>query len=154
MSNGLGVESVAILLRWLLEPAIRDFPLEDLIVVTAMVGAEWPDTANDFEKYMLPLFRQHQVRFVQVARGGHLEQDGIVVLRDSRSTDRLFIEGAYTLTQELESVGTVPQYGSEHRCSLKFKAFVHRNLDGAVPVRAGSSQLWIQRRGIGACGQM
>lgn len=124
MSNGLGVESVAILLRWLLEPETRDFDLEQLIVVTAMVGAEWPDTASDFERYLLPLFRQHQVRFVQVARKGHLEKDGIVTLDDSRSAERLCIGGAYTLTEELESAGTVPQYGSEHRCSLKFKAFV------------------------------
>jgi hypothetical protein len=124
LSNGLGVESVAIILRWLLEPEARDFPLEQLTVVTAMVGAEWPDTGDDFEKYILPLFREHRVRFVQVARKGHLEKDGIAILDDSRATERLYLAGSYTLTQELESAGTVPQYGSEHRCSLKFKAFV------------------------------
>lgn len=124
LSNGLGVESVAIILRWLLEPETRDFPLEDLIVVTAMVGAEWPDTIADFEKHILPLFRKHQVRFVQVARGGHLEEDGIVILDDSRCPERLYADGAYTLTTELETAGTVPQFGGEHRCSLKFKAFV------------------------------
>jgi hypothetical protein len=124
MSNGLGVESVAILLRWLLEPETRDFPLDELVVITAMVGAEWPDTGEDFERHILPLFRQHGVRFVQVARGGHLEEDGIVVLDDSRQPEVLHIGGAYTLTEELETAGTVPQYGSEHRCSLKFKAFV------------------------------
>jgi hypothetical protein len=124
MSNGLGVESTAILLRWLLEPETRDFPIETLIVITAMVGAEWPDTGEDFERHMVPLFRKHGVRFVQVARAGHLEEDGIVVLDDSHNTECLHIGGAYTLTEELESAGTVPQYGSEHRCSLKFKAFV------------------------------
>lgn len=124
MSNGLGVESVAILLRWLLEPETRDFPLDQLIVVTAMVGAEWPDTGNDFERYILPLFRQNGVRFVQVARGGHLERDGIVVMDDSRHPECLHIAGSYTLTEELEDAGTVPQFGAEHRCSLKFKAFV------------------------------
>jgi hypothetical protein len=124
LSNGLGVESVAILLRWLLEPESRDFALEDLTVVTAMVGAEWPDTGQDFEKHLLPLFRQQGVRFVQVARKGHREKDGIVILEDSRTTERLHIGGAYTLTQELEAAGTVPQFGGEHRCSLKFKAFV------------------------------
>jgi hypothetical protein len=124
LSNGLGVESVAIILRWLLEPETRDFPIEQLTVVTAMVGAEWPDTGDDFTKYILPLFREHRVRFVQVARKGHLERDGIIILNDSRATERLYLAGAYTLTQELESAGTVPQYGSEHRCSLKFKAFV------------------------------
>jgi hypothetical protein len=124
MSNGLGVESVAILLRWLLEPETRDFPLDQLVVITAMVGAEWPDTAASFAQHILPLFRQHRVRFVQVARAGHLEEDGIVVLDDSRHPECLHIGGAYTLTEELETAGTVPQYGSEHRCSLKFKAFV------------------------------
>src|SRR5579864_5434582 len=98
-SNGLGVESVAISLRWLLEPQSRDFPLEKLTVVTAMVGAEWPDTGSDFEQYILPLFREHRVRFVQVARKGRLEQDGIAVLDDSRNTERLYLDGAYTLEQ-------------------------------------------------------
>ncbi len=137
MSNGLGVESVAILLRWLLEPETRDFDLDQLVVITAMVGAEWPDTAQDFEQHILPLFRQHQIRFVQVARKGHLEEDGIVVLDDSRIPETLYAHGAYTLTEELESAGTVPQYGSEHRCSLKFKAFVleswlEQHLSGVV----------------------
>jgi hypothetical protein len=76
-----------------------------------MVGAEWPDTAADFEKHLLPLFRRQGVRFVQVARKGHFENDGIVILEDSRSSERLHINGAYTLTEELESAGTVPQYG-------------------------------------------
>ncbi len=124
MSNGLGVESVAILLRWLLEPETRDFPLDELVVVTAMVGAEWPDTGEDFERCILPLFRQYGVRFVQIARGGHLEEDGIVILDDSRHPECLHIGGAYALTEELETAGTVHQSGSEHRCSLKFKAFV------------------------------
>ncbi|HEY6251913.1 MAG TPA: hypothetical protein VI685_18295, partial [Candidatus Angelobacter sp.] len=124
MSNGLGVESVAILLRWLEEPTSRDFPLDQLTVITAMTGKEWPDTRQDFEEHVLPRFRGRGIRFVQVARAGHLERDGIVVLDDSRNPERLYIEGAYTLTQELMTAGTVPQYGAEHRCSLKFKAFV------------------------------
>lgn len=56
-----------------------------------MVGAEWPDTGDDFEKYILPLFRTHGIRFVQVARKGHLEKDGIVILDDSRATERLYM---------------------------------------------------------------
>jgi hypothetical protein len=124
MSNGLGVESVAILLRWLEEPATRDFRLEDLTVITAMTGEEWPDTQRDFEQHILPRFREYKVRFVQLARAGHSEKDGIVVLDDSRSSERLYIDGSYTLTEELLAAGTVPQFGGEHRCSLKFKAFV------------------------------
>jgi hypothetical protein len=123
MSNGLGVESAAILLRWINEPDSRDFALKDLIVITAMTGREWPDTIQKFEQHMLPLFRKHGIRFVQVARAGHLEEEGIIVLNDSRAPSKVFAEGAYTLTQELLSAGTVPQFGGEHRCSLKFKAF-------------------------------
>jgi len=109
------VESVAILLRWLLETETRDFPLNELIVITAMVGAEWPDAAENFEQHILPLFRQHGVRFVQVARAEHLEQEGIVIFDDSRHPECLHLAGAFTLTEELETAGTVPQYGSEHR---------------------------------------
>ena len=115
MSNGLGVESVAILLRWLNEPSTRDFDLDDLTVITAMTGKEWPDTKRDFEQHILPQFRQHGVRFVQLARAGASEKDGIVVLDDSRAAEKLYIEGAYTLTEELMRAGTVPQFAGEHR---------------------------------------
>src|SRR6266481_4788263 len=124
LSNGLGVESVAILLRWILEPSSRDFALQDLVVITAMTGMEWPDKIGYFETQMLPLFRKQGIRYVQLGRDGHREKDGIVVLDDSRSAEKLFAAGAYTLYQELQSAGTVPQFGGAHHCSLKFKAFV------------------------------
>src|SRR5689334_3007279 len=44
LSLGMGVESVAILVRWIMEPETRPCPLEDLIVITAMVGDEYDDT--------------------------------------------------------------------------------------------------------------
>src|SRR5437016_5308785 len=97
MSNGLGVESVAILLRWICEPRTLDFDLKDLIVITAMTGKEWPDTIDKFKRHMLPLFRKHDIRYVQLGRAGHLEKEGIVVLDDSHEPQTLFAEGAYTL---------------------------------------------------------
>jgi hypothetical protein len=124
MSNGLGVESVAILLHWICEPQTRDFDLKDLVVITAMTGKEWPDTTDKFQRHLLPLFRRHGIRFVQLGRAGHLEKDGIIVLDDSRAPQKLFAGGAYTLFEELQSAGTVPQFGGAHHCSLKFKAFV------------------------------
>lgn len=39
-SCGMGKDSAALLARWLLEPATRPFSLDDLIVLTAMVGSE------------------------------------------------------------------------------------------------------------------
>lgn len=114
MSNGLGLESVSILLRWIFEPETRDFDLKDLIVITAMTGKEWPDTIRNFENYILPLFRKHQIRYVQVGRAGHSQKDGIKVLDDSRTPTKVFGQGAYTLLQELLAAGTVPQYGGKH----------------------------------------
>lgn len=68
LSYGLGVDSTAILLRWLHEPTSRDFDLDDLVVVTAMTGDEWDKTGTDVEQHILPLLRRHGVRYVQAAR--------------------------------------------------------------------------------------
>lgn len=123
LSYGLGCESSAILARWLFEPNTRPCPLSELIVVTAQTGDEYEDTQELVDEHILPLLRQHGVRYVQVARHGHLEADGITVLEDSCAPSRLFLEGDYKLSDELRAAGTVPQFGGEHVCSLKFKAF-------------------------------
>lgn len=124
LSYGMGVESTAILLRWIEEPACRPCPLESIIVITAQTGDEYRDTQRDVERHILPLLRQHSIRYVQLARAGHLERDGITVLSDTRAPHGLLIQGDYKLSDELRSAGTVPQYGGEHTCSLKFKAWV------------------------------
>jgi hypothetical protein len=56
MSYGMGVESSAILRRWIMSPATRrPCPLEDLIVITAQVGDEYTDTGRDVNTHILPL---------------------------------------------------------------------------------------------------
>jgi hypothetical protein len=120
---GLGCESTALLARWLFEPESRSCPLSELVVITAQTGDEYEDTRELVERHILPLLRQHRVRYVQVARHGHLAADGITVLEDSRAPSRLFIEGDYKLSDELRSAGTLPQFSGEHLCSLKFKAW-------------------------------
>ena len=124
LSYGMGVESSAILLRWIMSPATRPCPLEDLIVITSQVGDEYTDTGRDVNTHILPLMRALGIRYVQVARHGHFEADGITVLDDSRTPARVFLEGDYKLSDELKANGTVPQYGGVHRCALKFKAWV------------------------------
>ena len=124
LSYGMGVESSAILLRWIMNPATRPCPLEDLIVITAQVGDEYTDTGRDVNTHILPLMGALGIRYVQVARHGHFEADGITVLDDSRTPARVFLEGDYKLSDELKKNGTVPQYGGVHRCALKFKAWV------------------------------
>jgi hypothetical protein len=124
LSYGMGVESTAILIRWLEDASVRPCRLDELIVITAHTGDEYADTYRDVETYVLPLLRRHRIRYVQVARGGSSQTDGIVVLSDSRETETLFWDGAYKLSDELRKAGTVPQFGGEHICSLKFKAWV------------------------------
>ena len=124
LSYGLGVESTSILLRWIMEPETRPCPLEDLIVLTAETGDEYVDTGHDVETHILPLMRRHRIRYVQVARHGHLEADGITVLDDSHNPARVYLEGDFKLSDELKLTGTVPQYAGTHKCALKFKAWV------------------------------
>src|SRR6185436_11381670 len=108
LSYGMGVESTAILLRWLEEPASRDFELSDLTVVTAMTGDEWAETGTLVRSFILPKLREYGVRFVQLARKGRLEADGIIVLDDSSCPERLHLQGGYKLSLELEHAGTIP----------------------------------------------
>ena len=124
LSYGMGVESSAILARWVFEPETRPCDLGDLVVVTAQTGDEYADTGRDVTEYILPLMRQHGIRYVQLARHGRFEAAGITVLEDSNSPTPVYLHGDYRLSDELRSNGTVPQFGGEHRCSLKFKAFV------------------------------
>lgn len=123
LSYGMGVESTALLVRWLLEPSSRPCRSEDLVVITAQTGDEYEDTRELVETFILPLLREHRIRYVQVARKGAIEADGIAVLDDTCQPNRLLIEGAYKLSDELRTNGTVPQFGGVHRCSLKAKVF-------------------------------
>jgi hypothetical protein len=124
LSYGLGVDSTAILVRWLTEPASRDFDLRDLLVVTAMTGDEWPRSGALVEEHILPLLRKHRVRYAQVARASCSQTDGIKVLDDSRDPHRLYLEGAYKLSDEMFEEGTIPQTGGKRLCSVKAKGWV------------------------------
>jgi hypothetical protein len=123
LNLGMGVDSVTIAHRWLTDPATRDFGLARLVVTSAMTGDEFDDTKRAMETYLLPLFRHHGIRYVQLARNGHEARDGITVLSDTRQPDRLHAEGVYKLSDELAANGTVPQVGSR-RCSIKYKGWV------------------------------
>jgi hypothetical protein len=140
LSFGMGVESSALLLSWLERPESRDFDLErDLIVLTSQTGAEFPDSAQLVSQHLLPRMRERNVRYVQVARAGHLEADGIKVLSDTREPSEVHIQGAYTLTEELKSAGTVPQFSGNRTCSFEIESLGARNLAGAGIIRAAIS---------------
>ena len=127
LSYGLGVDSTAVLLRWLLEPASRDFDLSRLVVVTAMTGDEWPQTGLDVAEHVLPLLRTHGVRFVQAARGRarvSAAGAGMTVLDDSRAPTEVFLAGDYKLSEEMAVIGTIPQSGGRRACSMHAKGEV------------------------------
>lgn len=106
LSYGMGVESTAILVRWLKSPETRPCSLEDLVVITSQLGNEYDDTRRDVEAHILPLLREYGVRYVQISRRGHLEADGISILSDTTNPERLFIEGDYKLSDELREAVT------------------------------------------------
>ncbi|MFI6290070.1 hypothetical protein ACIBEJ_00710 [Nonomuraea sp. NPDC050790] len=124
LSYGLGVDSTAILLRWLLEPDSRDFDLDDLVVIVAQTGDEQRETGRLVEQYVFPLLRRYGVRVVQVARAGASDKAGHVVLDDTRQPYVCHLGGAYTLSAHMLAAGTVPQVGGPRRCSIRFKGWV------------------------------
>jgi hypothetical protein len=136
LSMGMGVDSAALLTRWLLDPASRlvphpatgelvPFTLDRLTAVTAMTGDEYVATARAMEQHLLPLMARHAVRYVQVCRAGQSDTDGIRVLSDSTATTRMFMRGPWRLADELSAAGTVPQVAAGKRlCSYRAKGWV------------------------------
>jgi hypothetical protein len=123
LSFGMGLDSAAIMTRWLVEPASRTFPLENLTVVTAMTGDEPDITRRLMEQHLLPLMREAGVRYVQVARAS--QAGGYVVLDDSRRPKRMIMRGPWRLSDELRASGTVPQVAAKRRlCSWRAKGDV------------------------------
>ncbi|KWX20432.1 hypothetical protein AFM11_30045 [Mycolicibacterium wolinskyi] len=125
MSYGMGVDSTAILLRWLTDPSSRDFDLGDLVVLTAHTGDEFDETMRDVEEVVLAEMRRHCVRFVQVGRSQRATTasgEGVVVLDDSTKPDRLYASSGYKLSDEMLSAGTIPQIGGARICSIHAKA--------------------------------
>jgi len=70
-----------------------------------MTGDEFDQTAREVTEHILPLMRQHGIRYVQVARHGPKEADGITILSDTRLPDFLYIKGDFKLSDELSASG-------------------------------------------------
>lgn len=125
LSFGLGLDSTGVLLSVLDNPAdygiAKDF--SDFFVMTALTGFEFPDTIAAVQKHVLPRLREKNVRYVQVARAGPRDGDGVAVVSDTTNPGKMFSRGPWTLMDELEANGTVPQFAGDHLCSLKYKAW-------------------------------
>lgn len=121
----LGVDSVALLTRWIHDPASRDFDLRDLVVVTAMTGEELPRTRLLMQTYVLPLIRRNAVRYVQLCRAGQAKATGYVTLSDTRMPIQMYMRGPWRLSDELRSAGTLPSVRKGRRwCSDRAKGEV------------------------------
>lgn len=71
---------------------------------------------------MLPLFRRLEIRYIQCARSERTTTtsgDGVVILDDSTYPQRLHIDGAYRLSTEMITAGTVPQLGGARKCGSR-----------------------------------
>ena len=122
---GMGVESTAILMRWIVEPRSRPFQdFQQLIVLVAQTGDETDETKHLSETYLFPLLRQHQIRLVQVARTSASKRDGYLVLSDTCQPHELHIKGGFPLSQDLLQSVTVPRLGRPHICAQRAKGEV------------------------------
>jgi hypothetical protein len=118
----MGLDSVAVLTRWLLDPASRDFDLSRLTVLTAMTGDEYPSTADLMSRHVLPLLRSRRVRYVQISRTAQSSRAGYTVLNDSDEPTVMRMRGPWRLSDELRATATVPQVASGKRlCSARAK---------------------------------
>ncbi|MEU6191356.1 hypothetical protein [Nocardia sp. NPDC047038] len=130
-SYGMGAESTAGIVRTILDPTFRHpclLPdLSNLIVVTAQTGDEFSSLATLVEHHVLPLFRAHNIRTVEVARAGPRNEDGIVVLQDTRQPQRMHFDarehGFYALSDENRANAVQPQRSGKRKCTLKFKGW-------------------------------
>ncbi|MGY2116649.1 hypothetical protein ACW9HR_22315 [Nocardia gipuzkoensis] len=130
-SYGMGAESTAGIVRTILEPQFRHpclLPdLSNLILVTAQTGDEFSSLAALVERHILPLLRAHAIRMVEVARAGPSNDDGIIVLQDTRQPYRMHFDakehGFYALSDENRTNGVQPQRSGKRKCTLKFKGW-------------------------------
>lgn len=121
---GMGVDSSAIVTRWLLEPQTRGFDLDQLTILIASVGEEYQRTKDAMEQMLFPLIARHRIRTVQVARAGQTAGEGYLVLDDTPTPTRLVTKVPVTLGGRMLDVGTVPQVSSTRRsCSDWIKHF-------------------------------
>jgi hypothetical protein len=152
LSYGLGADSTALLLKYLSETnEERGFPLENLIVITSLVGREWDETIDKVQRFILPLLRQHNILTIQCGRMSDYSADGWIIYECSRQPQRLYQDVAqrlgWTLDRHLLRNGIVPQRRKGARtCTLRFKGEV---IDAIVRHLFAVSPMATYRREIG-----
>ncbi|WP_204138943.1 hypothetical protein [Halomicronema sp. CCY15110] len=152
LSYGLGADSTALLLKYLSKTdEERGFPLENLIVITSLVGREWDETVDKVQRFIFPLLRQHHILTIQCGRMSDYSADGWIVYECSRQPQRLYQDVAqrlgWTLDRHLLRNGIVPQRRRGARtCTLRFKGEV---IDAIVRHLFAVSPMATYKREIG-----
>ncbi|MEL6383847.1 MAG: hypothetical protein AAFQ89_15605 [Cyanobacteria bacterium J06626_18] len=153
LSYGLGADSTALLFKYLLAESNeeRGFPLENLVVITSLVGREWDETIDKVQRFVLPLLRQHNVLTIQCGRMSDRSTDGWILYECSRQPKRLYQDVAqklgWTLDRHLLQNGIVPQRRKGARtCTLRFKGEV---IDAIVRHLFAVSPMATYKREIG-----
>lgn len=122
---GMGFDSTALLLDYLLNPQNWDFVLR--CIVMSQTGDESFLIKQQVEKYVFPLLRQHKIRTIQIARASSTLRDGFVVLDDTTEPEICHYRPTaqkpyFSLSDDMLLAATVPQYAQNRRkCSDKFK---------------------------------
>ncbi|WP_204141315.1 hypothetical protein [Halomicronema sp. CCY15110] len=152
LSYGLGADSTALLLKYLSETdEERGFPLENLIVITSLVGREWDETIDKVQRFILPLLRQHNILTIQCGRMSDYSAEGWIIYECSRQPQRIYQGVAqrlgWTLDRHLLRNGIVPQRRKGARtCTLRFKGEV---IDAIVRHLFAVSPMATYKREIG-----
>lgn len=125
LNLGMGVESCAILRAWVEHPELRPSnfeSLEQLIVFSAQTGEETWQTKQLMERYSMRDMRQHNIRYVQIAKAGLNKRDGYTVLDDSRQPETCFVEGDFRLFRDnMNQAGSSVRLGRPHSCAMRWK---------------------------------
>lgn len=125
-THGMGVDSAAWTTAVLLgdAPEPPGFDPANLTVVTAMTGWEYDATEQAMNEHHLPLLEAHGVRYVQIARAGWSETDGITVLSDTGRGDpyKMVMRGTVNIQDWFLRAGTIPQTNSRD-CSYWAKGW-------------------------------
>ncbi|MEM1309392.1 MAG: hypothetical protein AAGF98_07930 [Cyanobacteria bacterium P01_H01_bin.153] len=152
LSYGLGADSTALLLKYLGETdEERGFPLENLIVITSLVGREWDETIDKVQRFILPLLRQHNILTIQCGRMSDYSADGWIIYECSHRPQHIYQDVAqrlgWTLDRHLLRNGIVPQRRKGARtCTLRFKGEV---IDAIVRHLFAVSPMATYKREIG-----
>ncbi|HEY9909766.1 MAG TPA: hypothetical protein V6D18_19415 [Thermosynechococcaceae cyanobacterium] len=101
LMDGLGCDSSTIGHKWVTDPRSRllptgeSFGLDQLINLTSQTGNEWWHTAYLNETYKYPIYRDREIRTVQITRASASTRDGYINLDDTRSPNRCLIRGRH-----------------------------------------------------------